>query len=161
MTKRNRNHIVKIPRPETLRELFSALDKTLTLIKTENCCGIRWLELGGDYLLTAEFFDPHKCYYRERFTAPELYLYGAFTPEKTAVYSVGAFLRQIIFECPAGSSDNFMGKLWDFSETRFAREIDADSAEKLSALLGRSFTISRAYRLSIEELDENIRLFPH
>ena len=110
MKKRNRNHTAKISRPETLCELLAALNTALTLIKTENCCGIRWLKLGGDYLLTAEFFDPHKRYYRDRVTAPGLYLYGAFTHEKTAVYSVGAFLRQIIFECPAGPSDNFMGK---------------------------------------------------
>lgn len=161
MVKRNRNHTAKISRPETLCELFAALNTAVTLIKTKNCCGIRWLELNSDYILTAKFYDPHKHYYRDSFTAPELYLYGAFTPEKTAVYSVGAFLRQIIFECPAKPPDNFMGKLWNFSETRFAAELDVAGAERLSTLLSRCFTISRAFRWSMEELENNIRLFPH
>lgn len=161
MKKRNQNHTAKISRPETMCELLAALNTALTLIKKKNCCGIRWFELSSDIILTTEFYDPHKRYYRDSFTAPELYLYGEFTPEKTAVYSVGALLRQIIFECPAKSLDNSIGKLWNFCGTRFAAELDAADAERLSTLLSRCFTISRAFRWSIEKLEENIRLFPH
>ena len=127
------------------------------LAKTKNCCGISWLELNEDIILTAEIYDPNKCYSLDSFTAPELYLYGTYHPEKTVVYSAGAILRQLIFEQPAKPLDSCFAKRWDFSGTRFAAVLDADTSQRLSELLHRCYTLSCGCRWSLAELEKHIR----